>query len=85
MATGILWKRKQRQGKDQQPFAGKAESKNKKGKANVTEDPSATSTTADNASWQGDDASGVGTEGLGLLMEKTGISPDGMIVSRRTV
>ena len=31
----------------------------------MTEDPSATSTTADNASWQGDDASGVGTEDWG--------------------
>ena len=41
----------------------------KKGKANMTEDPSATSTTADNTSWQGDDASGIGTEDLGYCGE----------------
>ena len=56
-------------GKDQQPFAGKAKGK--------------TSTTAESTSWQGD-VSGVGTE-LGVTTEKTGISPDGMIVSLRTV
>ena len=32
----------------------------------MTEDPSATSTTADSASWQGDDMSGVGSEDWGL-------------------
>ena len=56
-------------GKDQHPFAGKAKGKSKKGKANMTEDPSATSTTADNTSWQGDDASGVGTEDWGYSGE----------------
>ena len=33
------------------------------------EDPSATSTTADSASWQGDDTSGVGTEDWGYYGE----------------
>ena len=56
-------------GKDQQPFAGKAKGKSKKGKANMTEDPSATSTTAESASWQGDDASGVGTDDWGYYGE----------------
>ena len=56
-------------GKDQQQFAGKAKGKSKKGKANVTEDPSATSTTAESTSWQGDDASGVGTEDWGYYGE----------------
>ena len=56
-------------GKDQQPFAGKAKGKTKKGKANMTEDPSATSTIAESTSWQGDDASGVGTEDWGYYGE----------------
>ena len=45
-------------GQDQQ-FAGKAKGKSKKGKAIMTEDPSATSTTAESASWQGDYAIGI--------------------------
>ena len=56
-------------GKDQQPFAGKAKGKTKKGKANMTEDPSATSTTADSTSWQGGDMRGVGTEDWGYYGE----------------